>query len=395
VQISYSRKGAKQNNKTTGRKAMTTTTTNHDKETIVMAIEVSDANWLLGFSNGEKKSIRNVKAWDIEHFEKEVEKAKTKLKVDGKAVIHCCYEAGRDGFGIHRYLESVGIHNNVIDPSSIDRDRRWKHKKTDRIDVKKMIELQEMRYYMDNKKYRVVRVPSVEAEDERRLHREWDRLKKERTGHINRIKSLLVMHGIKVKSVQSLDIVEIRDWANNPLPPMLREEIVREQERLALIEKQIHTIRQKREQRIKHPENRSDEIVCRLLMLKSIGPQISWTLVKEFFGWRTFKNRKQVGSLAGLTGCPYNSGTMNHEQGISKAGNCQVRTLAIELAWLWLRWQPNSKLSKWYNERFGDSGDRLRRIGIVALARKLLVALWKYIEFGIVPDGAVFKPVAK
>jgi len=374
---------------------MTTTTTNHDKETIVMAIEVSNSNWLLGFSNGEKKSIRNVKAWDIEHFEKEVEKAKTKLKVDGKAVIHCCYEAGRDGFGIHRYLESVGIHNNVIDPSSIDRDRRWKHKKTDRIDVKKMIELQEMRYYMDNKKYRVVRVPSVEAEDERRLHREWDRLKKERTGHINRIKSLLVMHGIKVKSVQSLDIVEIRDWANNPLPPMLREEIVREQERLALVEKQIRTIRQKREQRIKHPENRSDEIVCRLLMLKSIGPQISWTLVKEFFGWRTFKNRKQVGSLAGLTGCPYNSGTMNHEQGISKAGNCQVRTLAIELAWLWLRWQPNSKLSKWYNERFGDSGDRLRRIGIVALARKLLVALWKYIEFGIVPDGAVFKTVAK
>jgi len=374
---------------------MTTTTTNHDKETIVMAIEVSNSNWLLGFSNGEKKSIRNVKAWDIEHFEKEVEKAKTKLKVDGKAVIHCCYEAGRDGFGIHRYLESVGIHNNVIDPSSIDRDRRWKHKKTDRIDVKKMIELQEMRYYMDNKKYRVVRVPSVEAEDERRLHREWDRLKKERTGHINRIKSLLVMHGIKVKSVQSLDIVEIRDWANNPLPPMLREEIVREQERLDLIEKQIKTIRQKREQRIKHPENRSDEIVCRLLMLKSIGPQISWTLVKEFFGWRTFKNRKQVGSLAGLTGCPYNSGTMNHEQGISKAGNCQVRTLAIELAWLWLRWQPNSKLSKWYNERFGDSGDRLRRIGIVALARKLLVALWKYIEFGIVPDGAVFKTVAK
>ena len=374
---------------------MTTTTTKHDKETIVMAIEVSNSNWLLGFSNGEKKSIRNVKAWDLEHFEKEVEKAKTKLKVDGKAVIHCCYEAGRDGFGIHRYLESVGIHNNVIDPSSIDRDRRWKHKKTDRIDVKKMIELQEMRYYMDNKKYRVVRVPSVEAEDERRLHREWDRLKKERTGHINRIKSLLVMHGIKVKSVQSLDIVEIRDWANNPLPPMLREEIVREQERLALVEKQIRTIRQKREQRIKHPENRSDEIVCRLLMLKSIGPQISWTLVKEFFGWRTFKNRKQVGSLAGLTGCPYNSGTMNHEQGISKAGNCQVRTLAIELAWLWLRWQPNSKLSKWYNERFGDSGDRLRRIGIVALARKLLVALWKYIEFGIVPDGAVFKTVAK
>jgi len=374
---------------------MTTTTTNHDKETIVMAIEVSNSNWLLGFSNGEKKSIRNVKAWDIEHFEKEVEKAKTKLKVDGKAIIHCCYEAGRDGFGIHRYLESVGIHNNVIDPSSIDRDRRWKHKKTDRIDVKKMIELQEMRYYMDNKKYRVVRVPSVEAEDERRLHRELDRLTKERTGHINRIKSLLVMHGIKVKSVQSLDIVEIRDWANNPLPPMLREEIVREQERLALVEKQIRTIRQKREQRIKHPENRSDEIVCRLLMLKSIGPQISWTLVKEFFGWRTFKNRKQVGSLAGLTGCPYNSGTMNHEQGISKAGNCQVRTLAIELAWLWLRWQPNSKLSKWYNERFGDSGDRLRRIGIVALARKLLVALWKYIEFGIVPDGAVFKTVAK
>ena len=135
------------------------------------------------------------------------------------------------------------------------------------------------------------------------------------------------------------------------------------------------------------------EQVRRLLQLKGIGMNSAWVYVMEFFAWRAFRNRRELGSLAGLAPTPYASGESSRERGISKAGNRPVRALAIEIAWCWLRYQPDSQLSRWYQRRFAKGGSRVRRIGIVALARKLLIALWRYVEEDILPEGAQLKPV--
>ena len=320
-------------------------------------------------------------------------KSKAKLGIEGKAPVYCCYEAGRDGFGIHRYLESEGIINTVLDPSSVEVDQRKRRQKTDKIDAGKMLRLQESRYYHGNQRYRIVSVPSRGQEAEMRVHREWERLVKERTGHINRIKSLMALHGVRSGNVLKIDISEVKDWEGQELSKELGEELQREQERLHQVVKHMNQIRAEQRRRTKEPETKADKIVERFVLLKGIGMHSAWILSKEYFGWREFKNRRQVGALAGLTGSPYNSGNSNREQGISKAGNRRIRSLMVELSWFWLRWQPQSELSKWYMKRFGQGGERMRRIGIVALARKLLVALWKYLEFGIVPDGAVFKRI--
>lgn len=244
----------------------------------------------------------------------------------------------------------------------------------------------------EQKLWSVLHVPTVEQEDVRRLNRESERLKKERTAHINRIKSLLILHGVTLKIdghfERALD--QEAQWDGKELPSGLKRELLREYDRYKLIQSQLKALAVE-QMAILNGSSVQARKALALSHLKGIGPVNSWTLVFEFFGWRQFNNVKQVGAASGLTPTPHASGDMQREQGISKAGNRRVRTTMIEVAWFWLRYQPQSSLSCWFIRRFGDGSKWLRRIGIVALARKLLVALWKYLEKGLVPEGAMLK----
>ncbi|MGH8627610.1 MAG: transposase [Gammaproteobacteria bacterium] len=241
----------------------------------------------------------------------------------------------------------------------------------------------------------MVRVPSVEHEDGRRLHRELERLKKERTGHRNRLQSLLVTQGVVLKPgrdfLQRLAGVVL--WNGESLPSELKAELEWEYARLRLVEEQMRALEAEQVKRLEGSERPELKQVLALARVRGLGPGSAWVLVMEFFGWRGFRNRREVGAAAGFVGTPYDSGQSTCEQGISKAGNWRVRTLMIGLGWSWVRYQPNSALSRWFMERFGGSGKRSRRIGMVALARRLLIALWRYLEFGEVPAGAELKPV--
>jgi transposase len=363
-----------------------------------IAFELSNSKWKLAFSDGSKIRYKAIPAGNLAQLQVEISLAKQKFKIDEDVRVVSCYEAGRDGFWIHRYLESQGIENLIVDSASLEVNRRKRRAKTDRIDVSKLMRML-LRYWGGEKKvWSVVRVPSEQDEDARHLHRGLERLKKERTKHRNRIKGLLIQQGIKVSNPSQkkfLEVLEkVRTWNGQAVPPQLKSHVVREYERLQMVEVQIKELEKEKTERLKNPDTDSLEKVAKLALLYGIGSVSSWTFVMEFFGWRQFKNRREVGALAGLTPTPYNSGKSLREQGISKAGSQRIRTLAVEIAWAWLRFQPQSKLSQWYMKRFGGGGKRMRRIGIVAMARKLLIDLWRYLEYDKLPEGARLKSVA-
>jgi len=209
------------------------------------------------------------------------------------------------------------------------------------------------------------------------------------------MKALLAQHGLDVKNPSRKNFLKVfealRSWDGQALPESIKSRVIREYERLTMIENHIKLLKKEREQKVAGKETVSVRQVTQLRELCGIGVNSSWVFVMEFFGWRKFRNRKEVAALAGLTPTPYDSGGSQREQGISKAGNKRIRTMAVEIAWCWLRFQPQSKLSQWFNERFAGGGSRMRRIGIVALARKLLIALWRYLEHGVIPEGAIIK----
>jgi transposase len=358
-----------------------------------MALELGASEWKLGFGveAGRKASQRTVAAGDLNGLVLEVARAKHRLGVPESARVVSCYEAGRDGFWLHRFLLSEGVENVVMDSSSIEVNRRHRRAKTDGVDVEKLLSLL-IRYERGEKKvFGVAHAPTPEQEDERHLARELESLKQERTAHTNRIKGLLASvgaRGVKVGKgfLQQLD--QATQWNGERLLSSLRERLRREGERLALLESQIAAVERFRQKATVE----ATEKVQRLQKLKGIGDSSGWLFVVEFFGWRQFRNRREVAGLAGLAPMPYQSGdTINHEQGISKAGNRRIRVMAIEIAWGWLRFQPQSRLSLWFRERYGPGSRRSRRVGIVALARKLLIALWRYLDYGVIPDGAELK----
>jgi transposase len=261
------------------------------------------------------------------------------------------------------------------------------------MDVNKLVGML-IRYHDGDKKvWHVVNVPSAEDEDYRHLHREMLSTKRDRTRHINRIKGLLKGHGVNLKPGKGFlkKLEEVRLWDGSKLGTELIARIRREFERMQLVEVQIKELERERVEAIRHSSRPEVEQVRNLLHLKGIGINSAWLFTMEFFAWRKFRNRKEVGALAGLTPTPSQSGGSYREQGISKAGNRYIRAMAIEIAWGWLRFQPESELSKWYEKRFGQGSSRMRRIGIVAVARKLLIALWRYLETGAIPEGAVLK----
>jgi transposase len=365
---------------------------------LYIAFELSNSKWKLAFSDGSQLRYKAITAGNLAQLQVEIDLAKRKFKMIEDVRIVSCYEAGRDGFWIHRYLESQGIENLVVDSASLEVNRRKRRAKTDRIDVGKLLQML-MRYWGGEKKvWSVVRVPSEQDEDARHLHRSLESLRDERTMHRNRIKGLLAQQGIKVSNPSQkkfLAVLEkLRTWNGQAVPPGLKSQVVREYERLQVVEDQIKAWEKEKKERLKNPDTVSLQKVVKLASLYGIGSVSSWTFVMEFFGWRQFQNRREVGGLAGLAPTPYDSGKSLREQGISKAGNQRVRTLAVEIAWAWLRFQPQSKLSQWYMKRFGGGGSRMRRIGIVAMARRLLIDLWRYLEYDKIPEGARLKSLA-
>jgi transposase len=363
--------------------------------TLYLAFELSQSKWKLGFSTGlgQAPRIRNIAGGDLDRLEQEIEKAKGKFEISEQGTIISCYEAGRDGFWLHRYLCCQGIENWVIDSASIEVNRRARRTKTDKLDVGKLLTMLIRFDLGEEEVWRTVNVPTVSEEDWRHFHRELKTLKKERTGHINRIKGLLSGHGIrmKVKKAFPQELEEVRKWDKTAIPTYLQARLIREFERIELVNRQIKRIEEERQELLQQPDLENIEQVRYLMRLRGIGIQSAWLFVMEFFSWRDFQNGKEVGALAGLTSTPYQSGDAHREQGISKAGNRYVRGIVVETAWSWLRYQPDSELSQWYQRRFGSKSKRMRRIGIVALARRLLVSLWQYLETGELPKGAVLK----
>ena len=362
------------------------------KGVLYMAMELSNAKWKLGFSNGSKERVVTIDAGECCGLRRQVSLAKEKLHLAGDCQVFCCYEAGRDGFWIHHMLEENGTHNLIFDPSSIEVNRRKRRTKTDKVDVKALLRLL-IRYLSGERKaVSVVHVPTPEEEDQMRLMRERGRLLKEHSGHVARIKSLLVLHGIRREVNPGLmkKLADMKDRQGNDLGSDLKAEIVREYQRFELVIEQLKALHAEQKRRTKEQNTKALEQIMTLMRLKGVGPQSSWILVMEFFAWRGFKNRRELAACAGLTPTPYDSGASQREQGISKAGSRRVRSMMVELSWLWLRYQPDSQLSQWFHSRFGN-GKRMRRVGIVALARKLLIALWRYLETGAIPEGAVLK----
>lgn len=373
-----------------------TTRGREDNRILYLALELGRREWKLGFATGMGKRPRErvVKAGDLDGLEDEIRRARGRFKLGDHTKVVCCYEAGRDGFWIHRFLEAVGVESHVVDSASIEVKRRGKQRKTDRLDLGALLRLL-IRFWGGEKKvWSVVHVPSPEAEDVRHLHRELGTLKADRTRVTNRIKGLLAGQGVLEVEVRPgfegvLESMEI--WDGLPLGEHLKSRLKREWAKVQELTRQIREVEAERRALEKTSTDRSVEMVKQLQELRGIGESSSWLFVMEFFGWRKFRNRREVGGLAGLAPTPNQSGEQDQERGIDKAGNRHVRAMAIEIAWCWLRYQPGSALSQWYQEKWGGGSSRMRRIGIVAMARKLLVELWRYLETGALPEGAITK----
>ena len=364
--------------------------------TLHLAFDLGNLRWELAFTTtaGEPPRRRVCPARDLATLDREIARAKEHFHLPPNAPVVSCYEAGRDGFWLHRALTARGIANTIIDSASIEVDRRKRRAKSDRLDAAALLTLQLRAAAGDRRSWHPVTVPSEDAEDWRHLHRELQLLTRERTRSRSRIKGLLATQGLRLSTLRALpaQLQQLQRWDGTTLPPRLHHRLCRDWDRLTLTLTQARGLVAERRTLLATSTDPAVHQVRQLLALRGIGEVSAWLYTLEFFAWRNFRNRRQVGALAGLTNTRQLSGRLTRDLGISKAGNVHVRSLAIELAWSWLRHQPDSALSRWYRDRFAAGGSRPRRIGIVALARKLLIALWRYLETGLVPTGARLKP---
>jgi transposase len=367
---------------------MTATTTG----TLYIALELGQDKWLMACATqaAEKPRFRSLPARDLMRLQEEIAKAKQRFGLPADASVCTCYEAGRDGFWLHRALTSRGIHNVVVDSGAIEVNRRRKHVKSDPVDAAKLLSLLCRYHGGERKVWSVVNVPAVADEDRRQLHRGLKDLQRQQTECSNRIQGLLASQGMEapVDTNFRTTLSALRDWAGQPVPAGLQQRLLQEFAVWEALHRQVRDAANEQERRLREGKEPYLGKVRRLMGLKAVGVRSAWVLVLELFAWRDIKSGKQLGALVGLTPTPYASGQSEREQGISKAGNKHVRGLIVELAWLWLRWQPGSALSRWYEQRFGSGNKRARKVGIVALARKLLIALWRYAEHGELPTGA-------
>ena len=361
------------------------------ERTLYVALELGGTRWKLAAGTGGTKITEtSVAAGDVEGLARAIGAAQERHGVPSAGRVLCCYEAGRDGFWLHRELEGRGLGSLVVDSASIEVNRRARRAKTDRLDARKLLAMLARYDGGERTVWRVVRVPTVEQEDARRVHRELDRLTKERTAHCTRIRSLLALHGVGrgvgANLLAVLPTLTQRD--GTPLPAQLRAELERERTRCALVDVQIRAIEAQRRQRATEGASLAARQVQQLTRLTAIGETSAWLMAQEIFAWRQIRNRREAGAIVGLTPTPYASDGSAREQGVSKAGNRHVRRVLIQIAWAWLRYQPQSALSRWFQERFGHGSGRMRRVGIVALARRLFIALWQFVDGGLIPAGA-------
>lgn len=370
--------------------------------TLFVALELSKSAWLLAAqgSPSGKTSSHKLVGGDITGLLALLRRLQFReQQTCGSAVqIVVGYEAGFDGFWLQRRLYVEGIGCYVMDPGSLQVDRKARRAKTDRLDAAMLLRALIAWVRGDRAACHMVRVPSVEREDARRTHRERQRLVAERVQHVNRIKGLLATQGIydyqPLRRDRWARLDELRGGDGRELPVRLRREIEREFRRLELVLEQIGAVEEERDAAVGQPaaDDADAAMIAQLARLRGIGIELATVLTREAL-YRSFANRKEVAAYAGLTPSPFASGDRHREQGISKAGNPLLRKAMIELAWLWLRYQPGSALSRWFAERVGTMRGRVRKITAVAMARKLLVALWRYAVTGLVPDGAQLKTV--
>ena len=365
------------------------------RPTLYLAFELGKNPWKLGFTIGvaQQPRERMIPAGEVERLQQEIARAKQRFGLPEEACVMSCYEAGRDGFWLHRYLVAHGIQNHVIDSASIEVNRRQRRAKTDRLDVRKLLTMLLRHSAGEKKGWSVVRVPSVEEEDRRQLHRELTTAKQDRTRIMNRIKGLLAGHGVQLVLQGDVEaqLDQTHQWDGAPLPSALRSRLKRAWQQVGFLTAHIQTLEAERRALLRHRTDPGIAQVRQLFTLRGIGINSAWLYIMEFFAWRDFQTAKQVGALAGLTPTPYQSGQSRRELGIAQAGNRHIRAMAMAIAWAWRRFQPDSALSQWYERRFGAGSARLRKLGIVALARKLLIALWRFVKTGVLPEGAVLK----
>ena len=368
---------------------------------VFVSLELSRSTWLitsLSPGGGEKMSKHSVPAGDIAMLLARFSELKQKAFArTGKSFpLIVIQEAGLDGFWIHRVLEREGIESYVVDPASIATSRRRRRAKTDRIDGEALVRALLAHKRGEPRVCAIVRAPTPENEDSRRLSRERKTLTVERIQHVNRIKGLLFSQGVSgyepLRRNRRQRLEELNTGDGRPLPPHLKAQISRELDRLELLIEQVRAVEAERDALLAPAVTTGQPSVPQAMLrdLKGIGAEFAAVLWSEGL-YRSFANRKQVAAYAGLAPTPWQSGSVAHEQGVSKAGNPRLRTTMIQLAWLWLRHQPQSALALWFKERVGHNGGRLKKTTIVALARKLLVALWKYVTAGVVIEGAVMK----
>jgi transposase len=373
----------------------TAATRPHVASTLYLAFELGNKEWKIAMTTrvDQDPLVRTIPARSLKTLDVEIARAKTHFALSAMAPVRSCYEAGRDGFWLHRYLVSRGIANRIVDSSSIEVNRRRRRTKTDRLDACKLVTMLIRAELGEKKVWSIINVPTLAEEDRRQVHRELMFARRDRGRHTNRIKGLLASHGVPLARIQELPahIVAARLWDGNPLPPLLCTRLEREWETVVDYTTRIRSLRKERRDLLKTTDDPAIAQVRQLNQLLGIGIDSAWLYVMEFFAWRQFRNRRQVGGLSGLTDTHYQSGDLQHEQGISKAGNRWVRALAINTAWAWLRFQPKSALARWYQKKFGKGNSRIRKIGIVALARKLLIAFWRYLDTGLIPEGAVLR----
>ncbi len=363
---------------------------------LYMAFDLGSTKWELAFGVSTQRRHRRcrIEARKLTKILKEIQLAKKSFGLPEDAPVLSCYEAGRDGFYIHRWLLKQSIKNFIVDSASIEVNRRLRRVKTDRIDAGKLLNML-YRYNRGEKAlWSVVQVPDRESEDFRHLSRELESLKRECTKIYNSIQSMLALYGISLaqRKMKSLEHFPRFGPDGEEIRAHLWKRLERDWQRILLLRKQIRELEGEQKQLELDSDTPAIKKIHKLKRLRSIGDVISWCVVSELFGWRVFPNGRHLGAASGFAPTPYKSDQSEREQGIGKSGNKRVRALMVEIAWLWLRHQPQSRLSLWFEERFGRGGKRMRRIGIVALARKLLIALWRYVEYDEVPEGATFKP---
>ncbi len=375
------------------------TTIRVDIGAIFVSMELSRKTWLLTSlspGGGEKMSRHSVRAGDLHGlFERLAEHRRKALARMGRDYpIVAIQEAGLDGFWIHWALEREGIESHVVDPASIAVPRMKRRAKTDKIDGQALLRVLMAYKRGEPRVCAMVRPPSPEDEDRRRIGRERDTLIKERTQHVNRIKGLLFTQGVldyePMRRDRRARLEGLRTGLGNPVPSHLKKAIGRELDRLEMLMDQIAAVERERGKLLDREKSPETAKAAELVEFRGIGAEFATKLWLEAF-WRSFGNRRKLGAFSGLAPSPWSSGQIHHEQGVSKAGNPRLRATLIELAWLWVRHQPDSALTQWFLRRLKDNQGRFKKTLIVALARKLFVALWKYLETGEPIKGAVMK----